>query len=53
MWGERGLEGRGLCGEGGVGEGVGMSTWFIDSWQDDIFVSSHDERFQGTEPNQP
>lgn len=23
---------------------------FIDSWQDDILVSSHDECFQGTEP---
>lgn len=31
--------------------GVGMPPmWFIDSQQDDILVSSHDECFQGTEP---
>lgn len=30
--------------------GVRTPLWFIDSRQDDILVSSHDECFQGTEP---
>lgn len=43
---ESGLEGRGIV----WWDGVETPLWFIDSRQDDILVSSHDECFQGAEP---
>jgi len=36
--------------QGEWGGGRGSMVGFIDSRQDDILVSSHDECFQGTEP---